>query len=403
MKQILIIDDDPILAKVYFNLLQSAGYWVDVANSGEAALELLRYTEPNLILLDLFMRKVNGVQVLKFIRSRTATQKVPVIALSTASTTRLIEAAYEAGANRFMAKDDLDPDGLLDLVRTCLNETRTQEFEEFQAAPPAVDVPTSVNDAQLSASRKLFTPVEQRFGSILRNRFCRASPDLVVRLRQQLRAGLEEDDPPARAELASGIQPILDQFVADAGVAGCCRIEQLGGLLAGALRELHDEKAPLTSDVLETLARAVDLMPVLLEKASERTHRHPVAANVLVADDDPSIGWMIEASLELANFRSIRVRTPGLALQVLNENLFDLIVIDADSAFAKDPEFGAQFRAMPANQYTPALFVIDPAKPPMGRHIARRDEDGTIAQPFRFSELALKALLLVFRRLLQSH
>ena len=83
-------------------------------------LRLAVAAKPDLILLDLHMRKMNGVQVLKQIRARSDTNGTPVIAFSTVSASRLLEPLWDSGVNRFLAKDHFEPDLFIKLVRATL-------------------------------------------------------------------------------------------------------------------------------------------------------------------------------------------------------------------------------------------------------------------------------------------
>ncbi|MDA1277608.1 MAG: response regulator [Verrucomicrobia bacterium] len=120
-KKILIIDDDLIFVKIYESLFQSEGFVVDVAHDAKSAMDQLIGARPDLVLLDLFLGKVNGVHVLKEIRSRPTIRSIPVIVLSTSRTSRLVDAAWRAGANRCLWKDDFDPDQVLDVVNGTLS------------------------------------------------------------------------------------------------------------------------------------------------------------------------------------------------------------------------------------------------------------------------------------------
>ncbi len=69
MKKILIIEDDQIVANVYRNKLAVDGYQAEVALDGEAGLKLMRTFQPNLIIVDLMLPTISGVDVIREIRS----------------------------------------------------------------------------------------------------------------------------------------------------------------------------------------------------------------------------------------------------------------------------------------------------------------------------------------------
>ena len=82
MKKILLIEDDQIVANVYRNKLAVEGYKAEVAPDGESGLKVMRTFKPDLIILDLMLPGISGVDVIKEIRAETDFAKVPVIVFS---------------------------------------------------------------------------------------------------------------------------------------------------------------------------------------------------------------------------------------------------------------------------------------------------------------------------------
>ena len=79
---ILVVDDDPALLELASELLSGDGHRVLVAPSGEDALVMVRAIRPDLILLDYFMPKVDGVAVIERLKADTATRGIPVVAIT---------------------------------------------------------------------------------------------------------------------------------------------------------------------------------------------------------------------------------------------------------------------------------------------------------------------------------
>jgi len=116
MKTIFLVEDDPVVVHVYRAKFLREGFAVEVAQDGLAALKMLQTIKPDVVILDLMMPKMNGVDVLKYIRSNPALKKTPVIILSNAHMTSLAQEAAAIGAERAMLKSSCTPGQLLDEI-----------------------------------------------------------------------------------------------------------------------------------------------------------------------------------------------------------------------------------------------------------------------------------------------
>ncbi len=79
MSTILVVDDDQLAAESFTAFLRHLGYRVSFATSGSAALETLRGDLPDLVILDVMMPDLNGVELLRRIRADVRTATVPVV------------------------------------------------------------------------------------------------------------------------------------------------------------------------------------------------------------------------------------------------------------------------------------------------------------------------------------
>jgi len=82
--RILVAEDDPDLALVYGRYLQSSGHTISVARDGRAALEAVTAFSPDLLILDLMLPLLSGVEVLERIRAGESTRSLPVVMFSNA-------------------------------------------------------------------------------------------------------------------------------------------------------------------------------------------------------------------------------------------------------------------------------------------------------------------------------
>jgi CheY-like chemotaxis protein len=140
MKKILIIEDDQIVANVYRNKLAVEGYTTEVAPDGETGLKVMRQFQPQLILLDLMLPGISGVEVIKEIRSEEAFSKIPIIVFSNTYLTNLIQEAWRAGANKCLSKSSCTPKDVIEIVRNAIGDSgaMTQQRTPANVEPASV-------------------------------------------------------------------------------------------------------------------------------------------------------------------------------------------------------------------------------------------------------------------------
>ncbi len=100
MIKIFIIEDDEIVAEIYKGKLQSEGYRVEVAHDGKRGYLRLLTFEPDLLLLDMMVPELSGLEILKLIRGNDALQQLPVIAFS--GSDEMLDEAKCLGATRVL-------------------------------------------------------------------------------------------------------------------------------------------------------------------------------------------------------------------------------------------------------------------------------------------------------------
>ncbi|MDB5183586.1 MAG: DNA-binding response regulator VicR [Candidatus Saccharibacteria bacterium] len=119
-KSILIVEDEPELAEVYSTLLNQSGYKVAVAHNGKEALKTAGDHSPDLILLDLRMPVMDGVEFLKKYDLKKSHPDVKVVVFSNYDLQDEIDDAYRLGADRYVLKAWASPRELLQIVQDSL-------------------------------------------------------------------------------------------------------------------------------------------------------------------------------------------------------------------------------------------------------------------------------------------
>jgi len=119
-KKILVIEDDPLLIKMYQTKLVIEGFVVETAFDGEKGMKLAQKAKPDLILLDLMLPVIDGFTVLKILKKDTQTKKIPVIVFSNLAQPSDIEQAKKLGAIDYIVKASLTPNEIVKRIKKFL-------------------------------------------------------------------------------------------------------------------------------------------------------------------------------------------------------------------------------------------------------------------------------------------
>ena len=156
MKTVLIIEDDRAVAATYRHKFKEAGFRVEVAPDGVEGVKLVSTLRPDAVILDLLMPRMDGIEVLKFIRGHPELSGTPVVVFSNSYMTSLVESAWKAGADDCLMKASTMPGQLVEAVKKVMSRTGHRRtvptpapIAPVQLAPPVVaplgfSVPPSV-------------------------------------------------------------------------------------------------------------------------------------------------------------------------------------------------------------------------------------------------------------------
>ncbi len=104
MSKILVIEDDPVSLELLKNRLTKEGYEILIARTGKEGLELAAKERPDLILMDMILPGMHGLEVTIRLRENPETKEIPIIALSAMSSPEFISACYKDGIAAFLTK-----------------------------------------------------------------------------------------------------------------------------------------------------------------------------------------------------------------------------------------------------------------------------------------------------------
>ncbi|GAB4509730.1 MAG: response regulator transcription factor [Anaerolineae bacterium] len=154
--QILIVEDDEDTAEVLCTLLADAGYDTVAVDRGEVALEEIAAVMPDLVLLDIRLPDINGLEILRTVR---ASSFLPMIVLSGYGNERDRVQALEAGADDYMTKP-FSPEELIARVKALLRRVEWTPKPETRLRVRSLELDMPRRQAAISGKRLHLTPIE---------------------------------------------------------------------------------------------------------------------------------------------------------------------------------------------------------------------------------------------------
>ncbi len=163
------------------------------------------------------------------------------------------------------------------------------------------------------------------------------------------------------------------------------------------LTDLAEKPRNLNPDSLRSVAQAIDFLNVLCNAGKAANKCDPALGSILVVDDEPISRRAITASLGKAGLQSTCLHDPAIALTLLQENAFDMVVLDVHMPEMNGFELCSAMRALPGHKHTPVIFVtgLNSLECRAASMISGGNE--MTIKPFLYAELALKALLHIMR------
>ncbi|CAB4741730.1 MAG: response regulator [Actinobacteria bacterium] len=137
MTLVMVVDDDQDLSEMLGIVLTGAGIDVDLVSRGDEVLEVFRNNPPDLVLLDVMLPGLDGIEVCKLIRAESM---VPIIMLSAKGDTYDVVRGLEAGADDYMVKPFKHPSELVARIRTRLRRTNADISGLLTIGDLAIDV-----------------------------------------------------------------------------------------------------------------------------------------------------------------------------------------------------------------------------------------------------------------------
>jgi DNA-binding response OmpR family regulator len=395
MKRMLIVEDDQLVGSIYRHKFQSEGFEVEVASDGEAGWLAVRKMRPDVIILDLMLPKLNGVEVLKRIRASSEFQALPVIVLSNAYLSNLIQEAWRAGADHCLVKANCTPKQLLEVVQKTLGAPGTSPATEFRRM--RLPQRATIGNSPETATGQTDTARLRD----LRREFMESGLETLGQLRGLLQTFVKSESDTERMPNLFSLYRRVHSVTSNAAVAGLNSISRMSSAIEALIKELYEKPKNITPSTLRTLAHSVDFLAVLFELRGEVSRESEAPPNILVVDDDAISRRAVILALEKAQLKCVSVDDPETALRMLGQDQFDLIFLDVEMPEMSGFDLCTRLRGLPQNRETPVVFVTGQTDFESRARSTLSGGNDLIAKPFLFIELAVKALTYVLQRRLR--
>lgn len=237
---ILIVDDTPLNLGVVVDYLESYGFGIRIARSGETAIKRVRYAQPDLILLDILMPGMDGIETCRRLKTIKAAKDIPIIFMTSLTTVEDKVRGFDAGAVDYVTKP-LNQEEVLARVKTHLR----------------------VRDLTLSLREK--NKLLETSSQIERDRLF----DAISQQREQLRAlnqKLNEVQEAERKQLARELHDEMGQALTAISMNLATIARELPPDCAESFLDRLNESKMLTDQTLEQIREiSFDLRPAMLD------------------------------------------------------------------------------------------------------------------------------------------
>ena len=412
-RRVLLVDDDPVSIRIYRDGLTRLGFEVSTANDGLAALRELRTKKPEVVVLDLMMPRLSGVDVLKFMRGEKEFQALPVIVLSNAYMDNLAKDASRLDVQKALLKIKCNGAALAGAIREVLEGRPSMANVDQLLAAPALPPPPSQEPAvrpkaapppppppsgampppRLEQKPAPLTPAGLDTKEVARQELSVCSQRFGHQLQECLTLFAQSRDPLDRKIRLENLYRKVHFLTGLASLADYSGLAQMASAFEALLFGMMDKLPELQPSMARTTSTAVEFLQELLRDpaASSAGVQHTPA--VLAVDDDRLSTRLVVSALRIAQLHARGTESPELALQWMKERAYDLVLLDIEMPGIDGFELCKRLRALPSYASTPVIYVT--LHSDFETHAKTRLSGGTdlIAKPIVPSELAVKAVM----------
>ena len=384
MKKLLIVEDDPIVAHIYRTRLEKESYEVEIAPDGQSGFYRIHEFHPDVVLLDLMLPKMNGIEILKKIRAQPQFLKVPIIVFTNAYVPNMINESFQAGATQVFNKATLTPRQIIEAIHNALYLSASPGTSDTPPGAPcgsdpdgaangaSADAPFASAAAHLTGAPASGSPAgtavlqataadaasDTEYQSELVNTFLDGSVETVASMRRTMQDFSKAQDETRRLPHLFELYRKVHALTGGAGIAALHKISQMAAALEVLLKELHEKPKNINASTLRTVASAIDFIGELCNKGADGEFLGANPINILVVDDEILSRRAITYALEKANLKSTSVEEPQVALNLMSEKPYDLVFLDVQMPGMDGFEVCTKIRTLPLNKTTPVISSI---------------------------------------------
>jgi len=374
-KTILFVEDNPLVLMSYQNCLQRDGFKVEAADDGEVALTKLPVLKPDLVILDLMLPKVNGQEVLKFIRKHRELKETPVLVLSNAYMDEQTLTTMSVGANKRLLKTQCTRMALLRAVRELLGMPSPAALQQTDTR----GTPGGEKSATL--------PQETRDGLL------KDAPVEIAKIREHCLAYVKSGGADPGVAHLDGLFQRVQFLCVRSGLGECTKISHLAGALEAMLFEIIFKKSKPSPSALQTIAQAVDCLGRLFKNDDLHSADEMFKARVLIVDDDPVCNFVTVKAMKRSKLEAASTQDPIAALEMAKTEHYDMVLLDVNMPALNGFEVCEKLRQLPGYQKTPVIFVTACGEFQSRAQAVLSGGNDLITKPISPLELALKSMI----------
>jgi CheY-like chemotaxis protein len=379
MGKLLLVEDDRLIAGIYQRKFGAEGYQVTTVTDGEAALRSLEAAKPDLVILDIMLSKLNGIQVLKALRGTEELKDVPVIVFSNAYQPKIIDDAWQAGATMVLMKANTSPAKLSETVADLLARRESGGVPESKSAEESA------------------VQIEQR------KDFLKGMPGFVERFQELHRAFLAAGDEAGKQGLLNDLHRAARSLTGGAALVGLTMLARMSETYEALLKEMHDKPSAITVSTIRTSTQALGFLKTLIELGDQLPSLSDFEPKVLVVDDEEISQRAALYALERAGLHGMTAEHGETALIRASDHNYDLFILDVDMIGLDGYEVCTRLRQREEYRDTPIIFVTGLFDFQSRAKSSLSGGTDLIAKPYCFVELTVKALTYIFKTRLSKN